>query len=125
MKSSSHSFVRFFNLYRVLNKDVSSGIVGASIHQEAVAILAFVSLENEMSVYPTITKVVQQIDFGTPPTIQLRLKELFELGFLEISEGDDKRHRLLRVTVKGEAYLASCSELLKTALERSARGCGC
>ena len=58
MNKSSQVFVRFLNLYRALNKGYTKP--GAmSIHQEAVAILVFVSAQNELAQYPTITKIVQ------------------------------------------------------------------
>lgn len=125
MKKSSHSFVRFLNLFRTLNNNFvdTAGVVG--IHQEAVAILAFVSFENERADHPTITKIVQKIEFGTPPTIQRRLKELLALRFVEFCEGEDKRHRLLRVTPEGNAYLKACSKLLEDALEPCVRDGSC
>lgn len=125
MKKNSHAFVRFLNLFRALNKDCIEGSGYSQIHHEAVAILVFVSAENHCAVYPTITKVVQAIEFGTPPTIQRRLKELLTLGFVEFCEGEDKRHRLLRVTVKGDAYLNECSKLLERSLEPCVKDCKC
>lgn len=125
MKNSSQPFVRFINLFRILNKEIAKDNSQLAIHQEAVAILAFVFDQNEANVLPTITKVVQELEFGTPPTIQRRLGELFALDFLDVSEGQDKRHRLLKVTPSGEAYLSHCSKLLQMALEPYARGSEC
>lgn len=125
MKKNSHSFVRFLNLFRALNSGVAdpSGAIG--IHQEAVAILAFIYAENERASYPTITKIVQKIEFGAPPTIQRRLKELQGLRFIEFCGGVDKRHKLIRVTEEGNDYLGLCSKLLEDALSPCVKNCAC
>jgi DNA-binding MarR family transcriptional regulator len=125
MKENSQSFVKFLNLFRALNKTYSENEGSLGIHQEAVAILSFVSSENERGVYPTITKVVQKNDFGTPPTIQRRLKELLQLGLVEFIDGSDRRHRLLKLTAQGNAYLQKCCELMKEALGPCACNCSC
>lgn len=124
MNKSSQVFVRFLNLYRALNKGYTkTGAMG--IHQEAIAILVFVSAQNELAQYPTITKIVQQMEFGTPPTIQRRLSELITLGFIEFCDGDDKRHRLLKVTVEGDAYLKACSKLMHDVVRPGSCDCPC
>lgn len=124
MNNSSQVFVRFLNLFRALNKSYANAdLVG--IHQEAVAILVFVSAHNELAMYPTITKIVQQIEFGTPPTIKRRLNELIVLGFIEFCDGDDRRHRLLKVTTEGDAYLKACSKLMHDVVRPDTCDCPC
>ena len=124
MKKSSHTFVRFLNLFRALNNNYADKGV-STIHQEAVAILAYVSEEHSNGRCTTITKVVQQIEFGTPPTIQRRLKELVALEFIVLCKGDDKRHRLLKVTEQGDAYLRDCSKLLGDVVRPCSCDCSC
>lgn len=117
MKKSSHPFVRFLNLYRALNQQPYSEESTKPLHAEAIAILAFISSQNELGCHTSITRVVQQNDFGAPPTIHRRIKELLELRFLAFYDGPDKRHRLLKSTQAGEAYLKSCTELMLAAIK--------
>lgn len=116
MKKSSHAFVRFLNLYRALNQTSSAEEPSRPQHPEAVAILAFISAQNELGFATTMTHIVQKIEFGTPPTIQRRMKELLDCQFIEFYEGSDKRQRLLRSTASGEDYLEYCSKLMSDAL---------
>lgn len=125
MTKSSHAFVRFNNLMRAFNKGDPKNLSGKSIHPEAVAILAYVSSQNDHGLSPTITQVVQKLEFGTTPTVQRRVKELHKSGFIEIVGGNDKRHRLLNVTPEGDAYLNECSRLLKAALAECTAPCSC
>jgi hypothetical protein len=116
MIKSSHAFVRFLNLYRSLRQESETSDALKPQHPEAVAILAFVSAQNELGIATTATHIVQKNEFGTPPTIQRRMKELLDSRFIEFYEGSDKRQRLLRSTTSGENYLEKCSKLMFEAL---------
>lgn len=116
MKKSSHAYVRFLNVYRALNQEGATTECKRSIHHDAVAVLAFISAQNELGIPITFTHIVQKIEFGTPPTIQRRLKELLDCQFVAFSQGADKRQRLLKSTAEGERYLAECSQMMSEAL---------
>ena len=122
MSENSHPFVRFLSLYRALNKSYSVSRADCfDFHQDAVAILAFVCSENQKLCYPTISRVVQQIEFGTPPTVQRRLNELLQHGLIEFCVGENKRHRHLKLTMAGKKYLDDCAKLMREVLG----SCGC
>lgn len=53
---------------------------------------------------------------GSQPTAHKRIKELTDLGLIEIYLGNDRREKYLRVSKNGEIYLSRCSKLMLQAI---------
>lgn len=117
MSKSSHPFVRFLNLYRTMN-ECDHSHQGKPLHPEAVAILAYISSNDESGKHTTISHIVKKNEFGAPPTVQRRIHELLGCKLIEFYTGIDRRHRLLRVSPAGEKYLQDCSDLMLEALAK-------
>lgn len=56
---------------------------------------------------------------GSQPTASKRVQELIQFGLIEAGNGDDHRQKILFLTVAGEHYLQTCSELMQTVLSTS------
>lgn len=119
MANQSLAFVRFMRLLEALKSESKHRGV---LHHDADLLLGFLYEESEAGRAVIMTSLVHQLRFGTPPTIQRRVKELIASGFVEIAGGDDKRHRCLKVTAVGDAYLKECSRLMSLAASNGATG---
>jgi hypothetical protein len=86
------------------------------LHHDADTLLGYLYEEAVLGRATFVTTLVHQQCFGAPPTILRRIKELSAAGLIESYVGKDKRQRCLRVSLKGEAYLAECSALLRRAV---------
>jgi hypothetical protein len=64
----------------------------------------------------TVSDITSCAVLGSTPTIQKRIKELYQANLIYYAEGDDKRQKFLRIDDKGHRYLEMCSGLLQEAL---------
>lgn len=112
MAEKSLAFVRFMNLRSVLGAEQAEQ---QALHHDADLLLCYIYEQNMAEKAVIMTHLFHQKSFGAPPTIQRRIKELIHVGYVETTHGEDKRHRCLKLTNTGIAYLQKCSELLCTA----------
>ena len=55
---------------------------------------------------------------GSQPTANKRLQELITYGLIESKEGEDRRQKILTLTLLGIHYLEACSKAMDTVMNQ-------
>jgi DNA-binding MarR family transcriptional regulator len=55
---------------------------------------------------------------GSQPTANKRLQELIKYGLIESKEGEDRRQKILTLTIAGNHYLEACSKAMNTVMNQ-------
>jgi DNA-binding MarR family transcriptional regulator len=107
-------YSRFLSLLQVLSK----GSPAAALEKHA-ALLAFIYEESASGKTTRFTDLVQEINFGTGPTVLKKVNELKANGLITVKKSsDDSRVKLISLTREGVKHLEA-REVLMLSLDKS------
>ena len=82
-------------------------------------ILGQISLSSDSNRELSVGKLTSCAMLGSQPTANKRIQELIQFVLIEARNSEDRRQKILHLTVSGEQYLQTCSELMRKVLSAS------
>lgn len=64
-----------------------------------------------------VAQAIDRNSLGSQPTAHRRIKELVNMGLVEIYLGEDRRVKYLKVSANGVHYLERCSKMMRKAFD--------
>ena len=109
---SSLPFARFIKLIKAIEElPVPSELYNRHRMQYDL-ILGQLCLNSSMGKSMTVADLASYPILGSQPTANKRLQELITYGLIESKVGEDRRQKILTLTVLGNQYLEACSKAM-------------
>lgn len=117
--NKTNPFARFTHLLKAIEELPVPMSLYNRHRMEYDYILGQISLGISRKRELSIGKLTSCPMLGSQPTASKRIQELIQFGLIEAGISDDQRQKMLNLTVAGEHYLQTCSELMQTVLSSS------
>lgn len=117
--NKSHPFARFTHLLKSVEELPIPMRLYNRHRMEYDYILGQISLSSDSNRELSVGKLTSCAMLGSQPTANKRIQELIQFGLIEARNSEDRRQKILHLTVSGEQYLQTCSELMRKVLSAS------